>query len=185
MLATPGALPDGPDWIFEVWWDGVRLLADVLGGRLRITTSDQVDVTGAFPELFGVGRLAPDVLLDGVVVALANGIPCASALSSRMHRPLDPATVPAHPVTFMVFDVLRLYGVPLVDRPLGDRRATLERLSFDPSERSAVALSPIYTDGPALLAAIVQRGMVGLVAKRRDSMYRAGRSSGGWIAVSP
>ncbi|MGH3613563.1 MAG: hypothetical protein ACRDRK_13410 [Pseudonocardia sp.] len=185
MLATPGALPDGPDWIFEVRWDGVRVLADVLDGRLRLTTSAQVDVTGAFPELFDVERLAPDVLLDGVVVSLADGVPRASALVRRMQRPFDPASVPAHPVTFMVFDVLRLYGVSLVDRPLGERRATLERLSFHPSEPSAVALSPVYTDGPALLAATAQRRMVGLVAKRRDSVYRSGCRSEGWIVVSP
>jgi bifunctional non-homologous end joining protein LigD len=184
MLATPGTLPDGPEWMFEVRWDGLRLLADVVDGRLRLTDADGHDVTGAFPELFDVTRLAPDVLLDGAVVLLADGVPSAAALAERMHGPSDPVTARARPVTFMVSDVLRLYGVPLLDRPLEERRATLERLSVGTSGLPALALSPVYTDGLALLAATAQRGMEGVIAKRRDSVYRPGRRSPAWVDVT-
>ena len=80
----------------------------------------------------------------------------------------------------MVFDVLRLYGVPLLDRPQDERRATLERL--DLGRAAHVALSPIYTDGPALLAATAQRGMDGVLAKRRDAPYEPGPAST-WVRV--
>ncbi len=72
---------------------------------------------------------------------------------------------PARPVTYMAFDVLRLYGVPLLSRSFAERRATLERL--DTAAVANLALSPIYTDGPALYAATAQRGMEGVIAKRR------------------
>ena len=182
MLATPGALPDGPDWLFEVKWDGMRLLADVVDGSVRLTSRTERDVTANFPELADIARLAPDVLLDGEVVLLDGGIPSFAALADRMHGPVDPRTAHARPVTYMVFDVLRLYGVSLLDRPLEERRATLERL--DLAAVPALSLSPGYTDGPALLDATRSRGMEGVVAKRRDSVYRPGRRSPVWVKAA-
>ncbi len=182
MLATPGALPDGPEWLFEVKWDGMRLLADVVDGVLRLTTRSGRDVTTNFPELAGLGQLAPDVLLDGEVVLLERGVPSFAALGERVHSPVDERTAFARPVTFMVFDVLRLYGVPLLDRSLDERRATLERLDVD--ALATVALSPTYTDGRALFDATGQRGMEGVVAKRRTGVYRPGLRSPGWVKVT-
>ena len=66
MLATPGTLPGGPDWLFEVEWDGLRMLADVEDRRLRLADAGGTDRTGVFPELGAITDLAPDVLLDGV-----------------------------------------------------------------------------------------------------------------------
>lgn len=177
MLATPGALPEGPEWIYEVKWDGLRLLADVEERVLRLT-GDR-DVTAYFPELAGLAEVAPDVLLDGEIVLLDRGVPSRAALAERLKGSIEPA---GRSVTYMVFDVLRLYGVPLLDRPLGERRATLERL--DTTAAPAVTLSPTYTDGRALLAVTGQRGLGGVVAKRKDSVYRPGLRSPGWVTVS-
>ncbi len=182
MLATPGALPDGPEWLFEVKWDGMRLLADVIAGQLRLTSRSERDITGNFPELAELTALAPDVLLDGEVVLLDRGVPSFAALADRIHGPVDIRAVQARPVTYMVFDVLRLYGVPLLDRPFEERRATLERL--DLTAVPTVSLSPIYTDGHALLEATRQRGMEGVVAKRRDGVYRPGRRSPSWMKAT-
>jgi bifunctional non-homologous end joining protein LigD len=182
MLATPGALPDGPEWLFEVKWDGMRLLADVAAGRVRLTSRSERDVTANFPELAALTELVPDVLLDGEVVLLENGVPSFAALADRMHGPVAPRVAQARPVTFMVFDVLRLYGVPLLDRPFEERRGTLERL--DLASVPVLSLSPTYTDGRALLAATRQRGMEGVVAKRRDAVYRPGRRSPGWRKIT-
>jgi bifunctional non-homologous end joining protein LigD len=182
MLATPGGLPDGPEWLFEVKWDGMRLLADVADGSVRLTSRTERDVTANFPELDELVRLAPDVLLDGEVVLLEHGIPSFAALADRMGSPVDPRTAAARPVTLMVFDVLRLYGVSIVDRPLAERRATLERLEL--AAVPNLSLSPGYVDGPALLEATRQRGMEGVLAKRRDSVYRPGRRSPSWVKIT-
>jgi bifunctional non-homologous end joining protein LigD len=184
MLATPGTLPDGPEWLFEVKWDGMRLLADVADGRVRLSSRSERDVTANFPELAALTALAPDVLLDGEVVLLENGVPSFAALADRMHGPVPPRIAQARPVTFMVFDVLRLYGVPLLDRPFAERRGTLERLDLTPVPVPVLSLSPIYTDGAALLEATRQRGMEGVVAKRRDGVYRPGRRSPSWTKVT-
>jgi bifunctional non-homologous end joining protein LigD len=182
MLATPGALPEGPEWLFEVKWDGMRLLADVADGHVRLSSRSERDVTANFPELAELTKLAPDVLLDGEVVLLENGVPSFAALADRMHGPVAPRVAHARPVTFMVFDVLRLYGVPLLERSLDERRATLERL--DLAAVSVLSLSPAYAAGAALLEATRQRGMEGVVAKRRDSVYRPGRRSPSWRKVT-
>lgn len=182
MLATPGGLPDGPEWLFEVKWDGMRLLADVSGGAVRLGSRTDRDVTAHFPELRGLTALGPDLLLDGEVVLLEHGIPSFAALVERMHGPTDERAAAARPVTYMAFDVLRLYGVSLVDRPLEERRATLERLEL--AAVPNLSLSPGYTDGAALLEATRQRRMEGILAKRRDSPYRPGRRSPDWVKVT-
>jgi bifunctional non-homologous end joining protein LigD len=181
MLATPGTLPGGTDYSFEVKWDGMRMLADVADGRLRLGDRSGRDVTALFPELAGLTRLAPDVLLDGEVVLLDGGVPSFAALGDRMHEPVDPHGAQARPVTYMVFDVLRLYGVALLERPLDERRATLERLDLDGVPN--LSLSPGYVDGAALLDATRQRGMAGVIAKRRSAQYRPGGHGEDWISV--
>jgi len=182
MLATPGALPVGPEWLYEVKWDGMRVLADVADGAVRLFSRTERDVTVNFPELAGLHELGPDLLLDGEVVLLERGIPSFAALSDRIHTVTEPRAGTLRPVTFMVFDLLRMYGVSLVDRTLADRRATVERL--DVARVANVSLSPVYPDGAALLAVTRSRGMEGVVAKRRDSPYRPGRRSPSWIKTA-
>jgi bifunctional non-homologous end joining protein LigD len=182
MLATPGPLPTGADWCYEVKWDGMRLLADVSAEGLRLFSRNDKDKTRTFPELAGLTSVGADVLLDGEVVALAGGVPSFAVLADRFHRIPTAAEVAARPVVFMVFDVLRLYGVALLDRPLRERRATLERLQFGGAAQ--VQLSPVYDDGAALLAATKAQGLEGVVAKHRESVYRPGRRSPSWVKVA-
>ena len=80
MLATPGALPVGPEWLYEVMWDGVRVLAEVRDdgvGQLRLTTRDGRDVTTYFPELADLAAAVPDVVLDGEIMLLERGVPAS------------------------------------------------------------------------------------------------------------
>jgi bifunctional non-homologous end joining protein LigD len=175
MLATPGDLPVGPDWVYEVEWDGLRVLAEVVDGGLRLVTTEGQDVTPCFPELAGLTHLVPDVVLDGTIVMLSRGLPDAEALAARLRG------APAGPyATLMLSDILRLYGVELRDRPQDERRGTLERLDLE--RTPGVALSPVYTDGPALQAATAQRGLPFVLAKRRDAPYRAGPATA-WVRV--
>ncbi|MEQ3551075.1 non-homologous end-joining DNA ligase [Pseudonocardia nematodicida] len=185
MLATPGPLPTGPGWSFEVKWDGMRVLASTTGDDepvLRLHTRSGRDVTANFPELTGITGLAPDVLLDGEIVLLDGGVPSFAALAHRMQGVVGTAAALRRPVVYMVFDVLRLYGVSLLDRPLSERRATLERLDLGGVDH--VEVSPRYPDGAALLAVTAERGMEGVVAKRETSSYRPGRRSPDWVKVT-
>ena len=188
MLAVPaervGGLPrDGAAWVYEVKWDGMRVLADVRDGRMRLTSRRGNDVTVAFPELAGLASAHLDVLLDGEVVVLRAGVPSFAALAERFHvRDARRAAALASvaPATLIAFDVLRLYGVDLTARAWQERREALERLS---GSGTAWQLSPVYDDGPALLQATREQGLEGVVAKRRASPYREGARTGDWVKL--
>ena len=183
MLASAGPLPTGPGWAYELKWDGVRALVDVSPAGMRIVSRRGNEVTPAYPELAGLAQVAPDVLLDGEVVAFREGRPSFAALQSRMHvrstaqaRRLAAQT----PVMYLAFDVLRLYGVDLTARPYTERRATLERLGVDGPQWT---VPPSFDDGPATLAAAEQNGLEGVVAKRLAAPYRPGARTTDWVKV--
>jgi bifunctional non-homologous end joining protein LigD len=183
MLATPvgpgGAPPAGPQWSHEVKWDGMRVLADVRDGEVRLLSRNETATTVAFPELVATGSLT-DAHLDGEVVAMVDGRPSFAALAERMHvqdARRAAALAERLPVTYLVFDIVRLYGVDLLARPLEERRATLGRLELP--ERWQVP--PDYEDGQALAAATLDQGLEGVVSKRRSSRYQPGRRSPDWL----
>jgi bifunctional non-homologous end joining protein LigD len=183
MLATAGTLPTGPGWAYEFKWDGVRTLADSSTSGFTLTSRLGNDVTVAYPELAGLAEVAEDVLLDGEVVSLVDGRPSFSALQSRMHvrKSVEARRLAARaPVTYLAFDVLRLYGVDLTDRSFSERRATLERLEVAGAHWT---VSPLFDDGPATAQAATENGLEGVVAKRLSSLYRPGQRTSDWVKV--
>ncbi|ADG74800.1 DNA polymerase LigD, ligase domain protein [Cellulomonas flavigena DSM 20109] len=186
MLATPAparaALPHGPGWVFEVKWDGVRVLADAHDDSVRLSSRNERDVTSAYPELRGLAALG-DVLLDGEVVLMEAGRPSFTALAERMHvrdTRRAAALAAARPVTYLVFDVLRHDGLDLTALPLSERRAVLDGLVLP----AHVQASPWYDDGDDLWRVTAGHGLEGVVAKRRDAPYRPGRRSPDWVKAA-
>jgi bifunctional non-homologous end joining protein LigD len=186
MLATravSGAeLPRGPEWVYEVKWDGVRVLVDTTDGKLRLHARSGRDVTVTYPELAGLEALQ-GALLDGEVVAMADGIPSFEALAERMNvRDAARARRLAQqqPVTFIAFDVLTLYGVDISRRPLDERRATLDKLTLP----DRMQLSPVHDDVDSLWAVTLEHGLEGVVAKRRSAPYQPGRRSTDWVKAT-
>jgi bifunctional non-homologous end joining protein LigD len=189
MLATPmdpdaGLPADGDLWAYEVKWDGMRVLADLRDGAVRLLNRSGHDVSVAFPELQALAGVHPDVLLDGEVIVLVDGAPSFEDLAERLS--IDSAgRVPdgaGHaPARLVAFDALRLYGVDLTGRAWQERRESLERLA--PSG-AAWQLSPAYDDGAALLRATTEQGLEGVVAKRRASRYQPGVRSPDWVAFA-
>ncbi len=182
MLATRGStVPGGPAWLHEVKWDGIRVLAEVGSGALRLWSRNENDVTLAYPELAGLAGLSHDLLLDGEVVALLDGVPRFGALAERMHvrdRTKVARLAERNPVTLMVFDVLRIDGQDVTGEPLSMRRQLLEALDLN-GDRWLTP--PTYDDGESLLAATEQQGLEGVVSKKRSSRYEPGRRSKDWL----
>lgn len=189
MLCQSGSLPaDDDGWAFEFKWDGVRAIVYVEGGRVRITSRNDLDVSVSYPELRPLGEALGSraVVLDGEIIALdAEGQPSFRMLQRRMHvaeaaraKRLS-SQVPA---TFMAFDVLYLDGRSTMDRTYDERRRLLESLSLD---GAAWATPPAFSGGPGadVLRAARERGLEGVVAKRRDSTYQPGRRSDRWVKV--
>ncbi len=186
MLAVPGVLPSDPGWAFELKWDGVRAVV-YLDGDVRAFSRNDRDVTVSYPE---VHELAPSLggvpaVLDGEIVAFdASGRPDFGTLQRRMHvvdRTAVRALVDEVPVVFVVFDLLRLDGLSLLKQPYDQRRELLESLDLD---AGACRTAPVfYESGADVLAVSKAQGMEGVVAKRRDSVYEAGRRSQSWRKV--
>lgn len=186
MLAVTGTAPTGDGWAWEVKWDGIRLLAVVVGSELVLRTRTGRDVTRRYPELAGLGdALGRDAVIDGEVVAFDGaGRPSFQRLQRRMHveRAHDIARLAGEvPCAYMAFDLLWLDGAPLVDLPYEERRARL----FDLAVRGPAWHTPPHElgDGAVLLALAEERGLEGLVAKRVSSVYRPGVRSRDWVKV--
>lgn len=189
MLATPtptpGVPPAGPEWVHEVKWDGVRAMAHTDGGTLRLTNRTGVEITVAYPEVVKDGQGLPDGLtIDGEIIALdANGLPNLQAIAYRMHQ-RDPAKAARlaleRPATFVAFDVVRVGGVAVNRQPLTKRRELLEALDLN---RPAWQLSAVFDDGEALAAFTREKGLEGVMSKRRDSTYQPGARSFDWLKV--
>jgi bifunctional non-homologous end joining protein LigD len=187
-LATPATrLPEGDGWGFELKWDGVRALAYVDRGTVKICARRGDDVTPRYPELAAIGpaNAGRELILDGEVVAFdEDGTPSFGHLQRRMGL-TDSIRIQRRaaetPVTYVAFDLLWLDGKPLFGEPYERRRELLAQLGFDGSSWQ----SPAYRqgDGTALLDAVRARGLEGVVAKRLGSPYRPGRRTPDWIKV--
>lgn len=185
MLATRGdRVPTGADWAHEVKWDGLRALVEVRERRVRIWSRNENDITAAWPELQALASLEHDVLLDGEIVALGNGVPSFGALADRMHL-RDPTKVArlaqSNPITLLAFDLLRLDGRDLLREPLRERRRLLASLGLGAPGLAAVQVPATYDDGQVLLEAAEAQGLEGIVSKRWTSTYHPGRRSRDWL----
>ena len=185
MLASPGPLPAGPDtaltWAFEIKWDGMRVLATALPDRFRLRSRTGRDVSDRFPEVAAARSEQADLpdgsVLDGEVVAFDDaGAPSFARLAPRIQG----ASSASAPVTYLAFDLLRLGDADLTARPYDERRARLVEVV---APAPGLLVPESFDDGEALLAATRERGLEGVVAKRRASPYRPGVRSDDWIKV--
>ncbi|MEV0713497.1 non-homologous end-joining DNA ligase [Asanoa sp. NPDC050611] len=184
MLATTGELPSGADWIYEFKWDGVRAIADISQGNRRIWARSGAEITAAYPELAGLADVAKDALLDGEVVVFDDkGVPSFTLLAERMHvrdKARAARLASTLPITYMIFDVLRLDGEDLTGLPLAERRGLLDGLGLAANRWT---VPPTFTDGEATLAAAEEYQLEGVVAKRATSLYRPGLRTPDWVKV--
>ena len=189
MLARPATDVPNPEkeWSFELKWDGIRAIAYVRPGRLRLESRNQREITDSYPEVRGLLRDLGmrEAVLDGEIVAFDDsGKPSFERLQSRMHV-TSPAAVRrlqgTIPVVYAIFDLLYLDGEALLEVPYEQRRARLEELGLG----GAAWQVPVAHRGAgtSLLEATRQRGLEGVIAKRLHSGYEPGRRSGAWLKI--
>ena len=185
MLATAtSTLPTGPGWAFEMKWDGVRCLATVEGGRVRLANRSGGDISRRYPELRALGEAlgTTEVVLDGELVVFDGPRPDFQLMQQRMHveNEREIRRLAAElPAVYVIFDLLWLDGHSTMPLPYTERRRFLLRLQLSgpawqtpPHEKG---------DGAATAAVVEQFGLEGVVAKRLDSPYESGRRSRAWM----
>ncbi|MFI6909632.1 non-homologous end-joining DNA ligase [Nonomuraea sp. NPDC050394] len=190
MLAAPGSPPPPSQddaWGVEMKWDGVRALAYVEDGAVRLMSRNLKDITIAYPEIQlmagAVGGHA--VVLDGELVAFDDaGRPSFGQLQARMHqrnRARITELVGTVPVTYLIFDLLHVNTASATAMPYVERRELLEA-TVRPGYRWQV---PTWFRGgaQAALESSEQLGLEGVVCKRLASPYRPGRRSADWTKV--
>ena len=175
-LATAAeSVPATAGWSHEIKWDGYRVLCFLDAGGAVLVSRRGQDLTGRFeavaravPEAIGT----PNCVLDGEVCALdEDGRPRFGLLQAGRGQ-----------LVYYVFDVLELDGVPVIDRPLGERRKLLDGVLHGTAH---VRRSRVFEDGPALLAAAHEQRLEGVVSKREAAPYALGRRTRDWMKVKP
>ena len=189
MMASLATRLPSPDdgWGFEFKWDGIRGLAYVDGGRVRLMSRSGEEITPRYPEVHAMGRAigSREVILDGEIVALdEKGRPSFEQIQQRMGLTSESEIrrkMNVVPVVYMIYDLLWHEGRSLLEQPYAERRRLLAQLKLSgPSWQT-----PPYEKGggKAMLDASAKAGLEGVMAKRLDSHYEPGRRSGVWLKV--
>jgi bifunctional non-homologous end joining protein LigD len=189
MLAMAGELPKkDAGWAYEFKWDGVRALVYVDGGRVRAFTRNDKSLMSTFPELRDIGRHlgSRSAILDGEIVALdKDNRPNFSTLAKRLHVTSKSAIEKlksSTPASFFAFDLLYLEGRSIMGLSYDKRRAALESLKLQ-GETFATPPSITNTAGSKVMDISRERGLEGVVIKRRSSRYSPGHRSSEWVKV--
>ena len=195
MLATLGSrddIRDQDEWAFEMKWDGVRVIATIAGGAVRLTSRGGKDLTATFPELAGLGEaIDPDVLaagetvLDGEIVALdGKDRPSFSRLQQRLGLTRDRDVERARKdvtAQVMLFDLLVRGGDSLLRTPYRQRREAL----FETVSANEHVHLPHADHGDVDHAIDLSRHLQleGVMAKKEQSTYRPGKRARTWIKI--
>ena len=192
MLATlkkPEEFGNEHGWAFEMKWDGVRTVAYLAGGRVKLLSRKGRDDTAAYFDVVDdlAALPAETAVLDGEVVVInPKGKPDFGLLQHRINltRPADiERAAKERPAQVMLFDILQLNGQSLVKKPYAERRAILENL-VQPKPGSRLQVPPVFDGGLEAALGIAQElRLEGVVAKRVDSVYQPGRRALTWLKM--
>jgi bifunctional non-homologous end joining protein LigD len=171
---------DDPDYRFEPWWPGLRVLLAVEGSAVRLQAEQLADPLAVFPELARVAALlsADGVVLDGTLLVLdADGRPDADLLRERLSYPEVRDGAPA----FVASDLLYAGGAEVMRRPYADRLTQLQALL---RETDWCMVARGYAgEGRTVAAALEAMGLQAMSARHLASRYRPGRSQGEWLRL--
>jgi bifunctional non-homologous end joining protein LigD len=171
--------PAAGDWIYELKFDGIRLIAVKSGKKVSLLSRNRNELGGRFPEIVEAVKNLPadECVIDGEVVALdEEGRSSFQLLQAREMEGGE------SPVYFYAFDLLQLDGKSLMSLPLEARKSILEQLCADARETIRYS-GNIGGDANALLDEVKRRGLEGIIGKQRNSIYEQGRRSGAWIKL--
>lgn len=183
----PASLGAPADWQAEWKWDGIRGQLIHRGGQLFVWSRGEELLNGKFPEYDPLlGKLPPSTVLDGEILSFENGLPLPfSSLQTRIGRKnVTRKQLQEAPVVFVAYDLLEYDGADYRERPLAERRALLESVVSGVND-PALRLSPVIKFSAwDVLARLRETSRdqhaEGVMLKRLDSPYQAGRKRGDW-----
>lgn len=184
MLAQPAEEPfSSDDWIFEVKWDGIRAISYVKD-ELSVRSRNQKELIDNFPELSELKDLTRDTVLDGEIIVMKDGRPDFQFLIQRMQniRPGDIKFLSGKfPATYIIFDILEKDGEELFDIPLIERKRILKS-SVKEGEFTVLSVF-VEEAGVAYYRVALEKGLEGIMAKKKQSSYEPGKRSSNWLKI--
>ena len=171
--------PAAGDWIYELKFDGIRLIAVKSDKKVSLLSRNQNDLSERFPEVAHAIQNLPtgECVIDGEVVVLDEE--GRSSFQLLQAREMEGRKSPGY---FYAFDLLQLDGKSLIGLPLEARKGVLEKLCANAGDRTRYS-GAIGGDAKRLLEEVKRRGLEGIVGKQRNSVYEPGRRSGAWIKL--
>jgi bifunctional non-homologous end joining protein LigD len=172
--------PATGDWIYELKFDGIRLIAIKQQDKVSLLSRNQNDLSARFPEIVDTIKNLPanECVVDGEVVALDEE--GRSSFQLLQAREMDGRK---SPIYFYAFDLLQLDGKSLISLPLEARKDILEKLCAGADDPRLRYSGAIDGDAKQLLKEVQRRGLEGIIGKLRNSVYEPGRRSGAWIKL--
>ena len=168
-------LPEGDEWIYELKWDGYRVVAAKAGANVRLLSLKEKNLTADFPAVAeAVRELEIErALIDGEVVAIDHrGCPSFQALQNRASSGKE------WQIVYYAFDLLDLDGTDWTKRPLCERKEKLLEVLSGSGIRYN---SELPGSAQTVMRTVKEAGLEGIIAKKRDSVYRAGTRVSTWV----
>lgn len=172
-------VPEGEDWLYELKYDGFRIMAFIEGNLVRLITRNGNDYINRFHEIalslidWAAGRA---IILDGeIVVTDASGKTDFHALQNHMKNP------ESQKLTYIVFDILALDGIDFREHTLIERKEALESLMKD-APKNLYYSRYVRGNGKEGFAAACEANLEGIIGKKADSVY-SGTRNGDWIKL--
>ena len=170
-------------WIFEIKWDGYRAIAYV-NDAVSLRSRNNNELKYNFPELEELMKLTRNVVLDGEIVAMKEGKADFQALQQR-GKAVYPAEISVQakksPVLYVVFDILEKEGTSAVNLPLMERKKILGQSVKDGPH--VILADFVEEKGQDYYEAALKKGIEGIMAKRKDSIYEPGVRSDSWLKI--
>jgi bifunctional non-homologous end joining protein LigD len=177
------APPEGPDWLYEVKWDGYRLAVHIEPKGVRIITRGGHDWTHRFPTIVAAAESlgCASAILDGEAVVLDGDRRSDFGALQRSLGGRGGKRVSTESILY-AFDLLYLDGQDLTGHDLSARRHLLQELVPAGSEAAIRLSEEVDTEAALLLAEACRLGLEGIIAKNRTRPYRSGRT-GDWLKI--
>ena len=187
MLASVAREPFSKEgWVFEPKFDGIRAIAYIIDGEVKILSRRGLDLTSRYPELAeSLGKSKTDLVLDGEIVAFdekgRTSFQLLQQASGLRGRGIRDQTKENIPIRFYVFDVLSVDGTKTLTKPLSKRKELLKKHLVETNDVRRV--DDLGADGNRAFLACLENGLEGVIAKKEDSLYLPGKRVPTWLKL--
>ncbi len=186
MLASLASQPfSTTNWIYEPKFDGIRAIAYIFKGQVKMLSRNGIDITDKFPQIVDqLTKLTTNMIIDGEIVAINDkGVPSFELLQARSMFKSKGKTASGPLIRFYVFDILQADTASLLNEPLSARLPLLKKHVSRKSNKNVLVVEAYTGDGKKAFQKAMEEGMEGIVAKSLDSVYTPGKRSANWLKV--